>query len=67
MKPGVEVEVRAGDKVIGTVKISNTGNLDTYQLHSASLQRVKGVHDLYLYFKGEGKDLFRMDYWKMNK
>ncbi len=67
VKPGVEVEVRAGDKVIGTVKISNTGNLDTYQLHSASLQRVKGVHDLYLYFKGEGKDLFRMDYWKMNK
>ncbi|MDE6190633.1 MAG: glycoside hydrolase family 43 protein [Muribaculum sp.] len=67
VKPGVEVEVRAGDKVIGTVKISNTGNLDTYQLHSASLQRVKGVHDLYLYFKGEGKDLFRMDYWKMNR
>ena len=67
VKPGGVVDVRAGDKVIGTVQISNTGNLDTYQLHSASLQRVKGVHDLYLYFKGEGKDLFRMDYWKMNK
>jgi hypothetical protein len=67
VKPGTEVEVRAGDKVIGTVRIAPTGNLDTYQLHSAPLQSVKGVHDLYLYFKGEGNDLFRMDYWKMNK
>ena len=67
VKLGTEVEVRAGDKVIGTVRIAPTGNLDTYQLHSAPLQSVKGVHDLYLYFKGEGNDLFRMDFWKMNK
>ncbi len=65
VKPGAEVELRAGDKVIGTVKIEPTGNLDTYRLHTAKLLPVSGTHDLYLYFKGEGNDLFRMDYWKM--
>lgn len=65
VKPGAEVELRAGDKVIGTVKIEPTGNLDTYRLHTAKLLPVSGTHDLYLYFKGEGNVLFRMDYWKM--
>lgn len=65
VKPGVEVEVRAGDKVIGTVKIAPTGNLDTYKLNSAKLLPVYGVNDLYLYFKGDSDDLLRMDYWKM--
>lgn len=68
VKPGGEIEVRVDSengKLLGTVKIEPTGNLATYRLKNAALLPVTGVHDLYLCFKGEGDDLFSLDYWTM--
>ncbi len=70
VKAGGEIEVRVdgeGGKLLGTVKIEPAGGLAAYRINKCSLARVKGVHDLYLCFKGDGDDLFELDYWTMKK
>lgn len=53
--------------VVGKVEITPTGSLDTYRTFTAKVKGAKGVHDLYLVFTGDGSDLFRLDYWRMQK
>lgn len=67
VKDGGVIELRLDSEkgeLIATVPVKNTGSLDRYVLDGASVKNVTGVHDLYLCFKGNGKDLFRLDYWQ---
>lgn len=54
--------------MIGKVKVGNTK--DEYREFETSVKNVKGVHDLYLVFKGgdfQQRNLFFMDWWEFTK
>lgn len=51
--------------LIGTVSVGNTGG--QWKTVTANITGAKGVHDLFLVFKGEGDDLFKLDWWKFDK
>jgi len=64
---GGEIELRIdsleGD-VIGSLKIPYTGEWNNWEQHSTNVKTTKGVHDLYLIFKGRTPhELFNFDYW----
>ena len=68
VKNGGRVSVRidaADGPVIGVVNIEMTGSSDTYKDFTARLKKVKGIHDLYFCFEGDGADLFNIDWWRM--
>ncbi|MDI1256190.1 MAG: glycoside hydrolase family 43 protein [Flavobacterium sp.] len=54
-------------RLLGTLKIKNTGGNDKWASQSCPIKKEAGVHDIYLVFKGTGKDLFSFDWWKFNK
>ncbi len=68
---GGEIEIRldAPDgRLIGTCDVSNTIALNFWKTFSAPVERVGGMHDLYLVFgKGGRGELFNLDYWKFNE
>ncbi len=51
--------------VVGTINIGNTGSMDVYKDFSTRLKKVKGIHDLYFCFEGDGDSLFNLDWWSM--
>lgn len=68
---GGSIEIRLDDvegTCIGTVNITNTkDNLKTFE---TKVKSVKGVHDLYLVFKGckqQQRNLFMLDWWEFSK
>ena len=64
---GGEIEIRLdGERgpLVGTVKIGHT---DGFKDFSTKVKGAKGVHDLFLVFKGGGKNLFELDYWSFKK
>lgn len=64
----IKVRIDSKDgKVIGELPISSTGSDDVYKLYTCKLEKVKGIHDLYLTFEGNGEGLFNFDYWSMKK
>ena len=68
---GGSIEVRLDSPtgtLAGTVTIPNTKF--KYKEFSTNLTKAKGVHDLYLVFKGtdrQKRNLFNFDWWKMEK
>ncbi|MCR4603467.1 MAG: family 43 glycosylhydrolase [Prevotella sp.] len=52
--------------VIGTLDITPTVSLDSYQTFSAEVKHAIGVHDLYLCFSRPTGEV-RLDWWKFNK
>lgn len=63
---GAKIKVRidsADGPVIGTLPVKATGGGD-YTQQSCRLDKVKGVHDLYLTFEGDGNGLLDFDYWE---
>ena len=64
---GGTIELRLGSlegEVIGTLRVPYTGEWDNWILRTADVQNVKGIHDLYLIFRGrEPSELFNFDYW----
>lgn len=63
---GAKIKVRidsADGPVIGTLPVKATGAGD-YTQQSCRLDKVKGVHDLYLTFEGDGNGLLDFDYWE---
>ena len=65
----IEIRLDAPDgRLIGLCDISNTIALNMWKTFSAHVEKVGGVHDLYLVFTGGGRgELFNLDYWKFNK
>ncbi|MDE5919198.1 MAG: glycoside hydrolase family 43 protein [Duncaniella sp.] len=65
-KSGSSIKVRIDSKdgkVVGVLPVNDTAG--GYSSLSCNLDRkVKGIHDLYLTFEGDGDDLFDFDYWE---
>lgn len=52
--------LETGTKIADCV-VSSTGNLNTYKTFTAEVPEIKGNHDVYLWFKGEGTaNLFQL-------
>jgi arabinoxylan arabinofuranohydrolase len=50
--------------LIGTLKVTSTGNTDTWKEISIAVDKPTGVHDVYFIFKGAANtELFNFDYW----
>ncbi len=50
--------------LIGTLKVTSTGNTDTWKEISVVVDKPTGVHDVYFIFKGAANtELFNFDYW----
>ncbi|MCJ8208600.1 glycoside hydrolase family 43 protein [Mucilaginibacter sp. RS28] len=67
---GGQIEIRIDGKdgkLIGTCKIQPTGGLETYNIQQATVEKVKGIHDVYFVFKGTGTDLFNFDWWQFKQ
>ena len=68
---GGEIELRIDSpegEVIGTLNIPYTREWDNWEQHSTHVKPVKGVHDLYLIFKGKTPhELFNFDYWMFSE
>jgi arabinoxylan arabinofuranohydrolase len=50
--------------VIGALKVKPTDALDKWDSQSTPVNGVKGIHDLYLKFTGNGAPLMNVDKWK---
>lgn len=64
---GAAVEVRLDSldsEVIATIEAEATGGNDQFKKFTAELNGITGKHDVYFTFKGEGKDILRVDYWE---
>ncbi len=61
----IEIRLEGADGLlIGTLPVSSTGNWSKWQTMTTNVKRMKGVFDVYLVFKGEEGELFRIDYWE---
>ena len=64
---GGSIEIRIGTvdgKLLGTCEVKTTGGWQNWETHSTKIKSTKGVHDLYLIFKGADGELFNFDWWK---
>ncbi len=65
---GGEIEIRT-DKIdgplLGTVRVTTSGEGDLYKTITTPVKEVKGVHDLFLVFSGK-KELFNLDWYQFN-
>lgn len=53
-------------KPVGVCKVTSTGGTQQWKTTTCKIVNITGVHDVYLVFKGEGKNLFNLDWWKFN-
>ncbi|WP_345949635.1 glycoside hydrolase family 43 protein [Mucilaginibacter sp. PAMB04274] len=66
---GGTIEIRLDSlkgKPIGTCVIKGNGGSNKWLTKSCKITAAKGVHDLYFVFKGGGKQLFNLNWWKFN-
>ncbi|MBR6893410.1 MAG: family 43 glycosylhydrolase [Bacteroidaceae bacterium] len=65
----IELHIDAANgKKIGSVSVKPTGSETTFKDFAGSISNPKGVHDLYIVFKGvKDKNLFNFDYWKIDR
>lgn len=54
-------------ELAGTLSVSNTGGWDQWRILKTKVDKIKGIHDVYLIFRGDESELFRMDYWSFTK
>jgi arabinoxylan arabinofuranohydrolase len=62
------LEIRLDEKEgesVGILPVKNTGGEQQWKTQSTKIKRAEGVHDVYLIFKGEERDLFNFDWWKV--
>jgi hypothetical protein len=62
---GGVIEVRLGSvtgDIISFIDVPNTGSADTWQTVSTRVDHVVGEHDVYFVFRGEGSDLFQLNW-----
>ena len=64
---GGEIEIRIGSvdgDLLGVCEVSNTGDWLHWTTVSGKVKKTKGVHDLFLVFKGSKGELFNFDWWR---
>lgn len=70
-KNGGKIEIRidaADGKCIGSLDFApETTPSDIYRQFTCKVDKTKGLHDLYLCFKGDGENLFSIDNWTFKK
>ncbi|GAA3510922.1 hypothetical protein GCM10022393_25740 [Aquimarina addita] len=62
---GGRIELRVGSTtgtILGTVEIGNTGGWNIWNISTAEVNKIAGIHDLYLVFKGGTGYLFDLDW-----
>lgn len=62
------IELRADSlsgKLLGKLEAKSTKNTQDWKAQLCKTDRITGVHDLYLVFKGEGSELFNFDSWRL--
>ncbi len=62
------IEIRIDDKngdLIGNLDIKSTGNTENWKIQSCKTKNVKGIHDVYLIFKGNTENFLEFDWWKI--
>lgn len=62
-----KIEIRLDNQngtLLGVCEINNTGGWHNWKTFSTKVEKVNGVHDLFFIFKGDGGELFNLDYWK---
>ncbi len=62
---GGKIEIRVGSRegtLLGTCNITPSPQND-WQTFTTPVNKVKGIHDLYLIFKGGEGELFNLDHW----
>ncbi|MDA3927655.1 MAG: glycoside hydrolase family 43 protein [Prolixibacteraceae bacterium] len=67
---GGSIEIRIDDKngnLLGTLELTNTGGDQIWKTLACKIEKIKGVHDVYLIFKGGEGNLFNFDWWKLKK
>jgi len=67
-KNGGIIEIRLDSLtggLLGKLAIKSTGDLQNWVLQSSKVIKKKGIHDLYLVFKSNDRQLFNFDWWKM--
>jgi arabinoxylan arabinofuranohydrolase len=61
------IEIRLGGidgKLMGVCEVNSTGGFDKWSTKKAKVKTIKGIHDLYLVFKGGEGELLNFDWWK---
>lgn len=64
---GGSIEIRIDSptgSLLGSCAVKSTGSFQTWTVQSCKLNKTKGVHDVYLLFKGGEGELFKFDWWK---
>jgi len=67
---GGQIEIRLNStdgELLGTLDVKNTKGANNWAVQSCKVKAAKGIHDLYLVFKGGEGDLFNFDWWKFSK
>ena len=65
---GGNIEIRLGGidgQLLGVCEVENTNGWMNWEMKSARINKTKGVHDLYLVFKGGDGQLFNFDWWNL--
>jgi len=68
VSPIGNVEIRIDEKdgrLLGTLDVKNTGGSNNWETQSCKLNKVNGVHDVYLVFKGDDSNFLNFDWWKL--
>ncbi len=64
------IELRLGEpsgEIIGACKISPASGQQEWKTVSCKVEKVTGVQDLYMVFKGDNEQLIKVDWWKFDK
>ncbi|MHA7944805.1 carbohydrate-binding protein [Formosa sp. 3Alg 14/1] len=67
---GGSIEVRLDGydgELVSTLDVPNTNGTDAWVTVNSEVSTIEGVHDIYLVFKGEGDNLFDLNWFKFNQ
>lgn len=67
---GGKILIRTGSpegRLIGTCIVENTGGDQKWKTVTCRIEKLKGVHDCYFIFQGNGQNLFNFDWWKFSR
>ena len=66
---GGKIEIRLDGRegnLLGTCEIASSSQ-EEWKTFTTTVEKVKGVHDLYFIFRGGEGELFNLDYWTFKK
>lgn len=66
---GNSIEIRLGapnGKIIGTIDVASTGGWQTWATQKCIIDKLTGINDIYLVFKGGSGYLFNVNWLKLN-